>query len=233
MFFFLMAGVVTFSLFKCYTGIMTRRVFIWNLFLPAFLFACFFTACGSNTMEVISREYIQQGVTVNLEYPVFSASKELNTAVEKDISWYLDTCINECSGNNFDEGVLYVTYVPDYFTKDEVSFALEFYRYVGGANGITAVKTYNYSFKDGNWLSLSDVSAKSTGEISQELSAALSAKYNPENDAALESWILEGTSPEKGNFENFTFNDKSITFHYPKYEVLPGSYGVVSGEIAR
>ena len=35
MFFFLVAGVVTFSLFKCYTGIMTRKLFIWNLFLPA------------------------------------------------------------------------------------------------------------------------------------------------------------------------------------------------------
>ena len=184
-------------------------------------------------MEVISREYIQQGVTVNLEYPVFSSSKELNTAVEGDISYYLDTCVNECTANNFDKGVFYVTYVPDYFTKEQVSFTLEFYRYIGGANGITAVKTYNYSFKDGKWLSLSDVSAKSIEEISKDLSAALCAKYNPDNDASLEAWILDGTSAEKGNFENFTFNDKSLTFHYPKYEVLPGSYGVVSGEISR
>lgn len=184
-------------------------------------------------MEVISREYIQQGVAVNLEYPVFSSSKELNTAVEGDISYYLDTCVNECTANNFDEGVFYVTYVPDYFTKEQVSFTLEFYRYIGGANGITAVKTYNYSFKDGKWLSLSDVTAKSIEEISKDLSAALCAKYNPDNDASLEAWILDGTSAEKGNFENFTFNDKSLTFHYPKYEVLPGSYGVVSGEISR
>lgn len=232
LFLWFLCRIVTLCFFLCYNICMNVKRFLFLFILAVLLVSFSLISCESNTMEVISREYVQQGVSVNLEYPVFSASKELNRKVENDISSYLDSCINECIDNNFDEGVFYVTYVPDRFTKDEVSFTLEFYRYIGGANGITGVETYNYSFKEKKWLDLTDVTTKSQEEISRDLYAVLNAKYNPEKDPGLEDSIERGTS-DAGNLKKFTFTEKSLTFHYPKYEVLPGYFGVVSAEISR
>ena len=40
-------------------------------------------------------------------------------------------------------------------------------------------------------------------------------------------WIESGTEPNSANYECFTFDEKTITIHFAKYQVGPGINGLV------
>ncbi len=46
-------------------------------------------------------------------------------------------------------------------------------------------------------------------------------------------WIERGTAPTNDNYQYFTFDDKNITIHFARYQVGPGSNGLVDVVLPR
>jgi hypothetical protein len=57
----------------------------------------------------------------------------------------------------------------------------------------------------------------------------LGRELGPQGSGLLE----EGTAPRAGNFSLFTFDETGLTFHFPKYQVAPGSYGNLAVRLPR
>ena len=109
-----------------------------------------------------------------------------------------------------------------------VSFIIRFDSYTGGANENQELQTFNYDVKMGKLLSISDIASRSDylQVLSREARSQLAAHFKEVAGAnAPLDQMTASTTPEGGNFQNFTFTEKSVTIYFPKYSVAPGAFG--------
>jgi hypothetical protein len=126
--------------------------------------------------------------------------------------------------------------------------SLEVHRYwwVGGAHGEDALLSINYDIGSDRFLTLGDILSPAASSAMPP--AAASATSSLEAVAAfaradllrrfastpgIAPWIESGTAPNSANYECFTFDEKTITIHFAKYQVGPGSAGLVDVVLPR
>lgn len=131
------------------------------------------------------------------------------------------------------------------------SLELRRYWWIGGAHGDDELLTLNYDLKTSKELSIADVA----GSSSVEAAVADKPELTPgRRDAILariadlarsrllqdwadrpfdREWLLRGTEPTEANYHNFTFDANRIVIHFAKYQIGPGSDGLVDVAIPR
>ncbi|MGC9610694.1 MAG: DUF3298 domain-containing protein [Minisyncoccia bacterium] len=117
-----------------------------------------------------------------------------------------------------------------------ISFIARFEEYVGGANEIQNLKTFNYDLKNNKEIALADLFLN-TPDYLNKISDIVRSDLISELNAASEGhtpteMINQGTEPTLENFSNFVFNDQTITFYFPKYQVAPGVFGEQNAPIS-
>lgn len=117
---------------------------------------------------------------------------------------------------------------PAQVNPEYVSFIIRFDSYTGGANENQELQTFNYDVRTGRMMTVADL-ASSTAYLdflSQESRRQLTAHFEDlAGPNAPADQILASTTPEAGNFQNFTFTDYLLNIYFPKYSVAPGAFG--------
>ena len=114
--------------------------------------------------------------------------------------------------------------------------SLELHRYwwVGGAHGEDEILSVNYDISAGRFLVLADILPPSASPLDQVAKLARSELLRRFADIpGIAPWIERGTAPISANYTCFTFDDTSITIHFARYQVGPGSNGLVEVVIPR
>jgi len=114
--------------------------------------------------------------------------------------------------------------------------SLELHRYwwVGGAHGEDEILSVNYDISAGRFLELADIlppSAQPLEYVAGIARAELLRRFS--SIPGIAPWIERGTAPNSANYACFTFDDRSITIHFARYQVGPGSNGLVDVVIPR
>src|SRR5699024_9939667 len=91
-----------------------------------------------------------------------------------------------------------------------VAFSADYYRFTGGAHGVSATKTFVYDKEKKQLIKLKDLFSDTTAieSISQYAKGAVARKvYEVESlqnvDLPMQDWVKEGTAPAFSNFETF------------------------------
>ena len=115
-----------------------------------------------------------------------------------------------------------------------LSLLLHRYRWIGGAHGDDALLSVNYDLREARFLGLADIlAAGGAPERESQILVALSRLARVElerrfgRDKASLAWIEEGTAPIPTNYSCFTFDRRRLILHFAKYQIGPGSLGLV------
>ena len=112
-----------------------------------------------------------------------------------------------------------------------ISMLFTAYRYEGGAHGETQLDSITYdkalkkevSITEASGLSIKDIATQCKDYFMKRLSYG---GNSAEAKKARTDWIAEGTIPEAGNYQTFTYDGKTLTVYFEPYTVAPYSEGV-------
>lgn len=112
-----------------------------------------------------------------------------------------------------------------------ISMLFTAYRYEGGAHGETLLDSITYdkalkkevSITEASGLSVKDIATQCKDYFMKRLSYG---GNGTEAKKARTDWIAEGTIPEAGNYQTFTYDGKTLTVYFEPYTVAPYSEGV-------
>ena len=118
-----------------------------------------------------------------------------------------------------------------------ISMLFTAYRYEGGAHGETQLDSITYdkalkkevSITEASGLSIKDIATQCKDYFMKRLSYG---GNSAEAKKARTDWIAEGTIPEAGNYQTFTYDGKKLTVYFEPYTVAPYSEGVQKVTIA-
>lgn len=181
--------------------------------------------------------------SVSIEYPQFTGLDKFNKTIRDAVLGRLANFRKEASENSAarlatadpkanipDNAYSFITtWQIGQINNHYISFIIRFDSFVGGANDIQEVQTFNYDLIGQKIINLGDLfqnDSKYLATLSTQIRAQLTNTLKSEANGDIETDMLNsGTEPLAENFQNFTFNDYSITFYFPKYAVAPGSFG--------
>lgn len=190
-------------------------------------------------------DYSDEICTKKIEYPEFYHHEELNKAVidfinsnEAEFDSLLAenlAAMSETGAPTDFKGTFNVDWKKGQMNGQFVSIIIDIYYFVGGANGIRSLQSFNYDIKNDCFIKLETLfdTPRTLEEISALTRKELEASYNSSYDRNINAMIKTGTEPAAENFSVFTFDDYNITFWFQKYQVLPGAAGTPSVTIAR
>ena len=116
-----------------------------------------------------------------------------------------------------------------------ISLVLHRYWWVGGAHGDDALLSINYDLGQERFLAIGDIvtggGADPLARISALSRQALRQRFA--GDPKLDLWIAEGTAPTRENFADFSFDEDRLFIHFAKYQIGPGSLGLVELSLPR
>ena len=118
-----------------------------------------------------------------------------------------------------------------------ISMLFTAYRYEGGAHGETLLDSITYDKALKKEVSITEASGLSIKDIATQCKDYFMAHLNyggngAEAQKARTDWIAEGTIPEAGNYQTFTYDGKKLTVYFEPYTVAPYSEGVQKVTIA-
>lgn len=185
--------------------------------------------------------------TVDAEYPQFAG---VSGSFNKSIADFAEGNISDFKGasaenwqarqntmpagepkQEFPDQPFYFTlsWEPEQLNKTYVSFIARFAEYVGGANEIQNLKAFNYDLKNQKEVALADLFPgvpDYLDNISNIVRADLISELGAASDGHTPTEMInQGTEPVLENFSNFVFNDQTVIFYFPKYQVAPGVFG--------
>jgi hypothetical protein len=111
--------------------------------------------------------------------------------------------------------------------KDYISLVMRSYSFLGGANGITLMQTFNYDIKNDRELSLYSFFIETSNYLNK-LTAFARAQLKNQLEAQncfVEQMYLDGTYADPYTFRNFSFNTYQLRIHFARYQVAPGACG--------
>jgi len=171
---------------------------------------------------------------ISVEYPTFN-EEVLDSEIENDVNkkiadfkkesndnWQLRRQ-NDTSAAEFPESqfTLNISWLSQQMNSKYVSFKISMDYFTGGANFAQEIKTYNYDMSNKRQVILS-----SLFDGKNDYLALVSAYVKKDlTDQGLEGIFDDGVAPKEENFKNFTFDENTITFYFPKYQVAPGANG--------
>jgi len=186
---------------------------------------------------------------IQAEYPSFDATLDrLNKEVEKTVSSRVEEFKTQAAQNWEDMKqfrssgeatsaypespyTFFVNWTSQQITRSYVSFVINIEWYTGGANMAQDSVTFNWNVRKNTPVFLADVfSGKSDylARISAYTRSDLKKQFmaqGTEERYIAEDMLIQGTTPTVENFSRFTFDDTTITFYFPKYQVAPGASG--------
>lgn len=118
-----------------------------------------------------------------------------------------------------------------------ISIKLETYQYVGGANGMTFIDTFNWYPAQNRFLSIEDIPSYMNihytktlwlDYLSNNSRFFLENQINRDKNPIIADMIYQGTEANTKNFEHFTIQGNNITLWFEKYQVASGSFGILS-----
>lgn len=171
---------------------------------------------------------------ITVEFPTFD-DETLNDEIQGDVNKKISDFKKESSNNwnerrqndetapGFPESpfILNISWVSQQMNNKYVSFKLSMDYYTGGANFAQEIKTYNFDIQNKKRIDLSEL----FDNKNDYLNTVSDYVKKDLKDQGLTDMFEEGVTPKAENFKNFTFNDNTITFYFPKYQVVPGAYG--------
>ena len=112
-----------------------------------------------------------------------------------------------------------------------ISMLFTAYRYEGGAHGETLLDSITYDKALKKEVSITEASGLSVKDIATQCKDYFMKHLNyggngAEAKKARTDWIAEGTIPEAGNYQTFTYDGKKLTVYFEPYTVAPYSEGV-------
>ena len=118
-----------------------------------------------------------------------------------------------------------------------ISMLFTAYRYEGGAHGETLLDSITYDKALKKEVSITEASGLSIKDIATQCKDYFMKHLNyggngAEAQKARTDWIAEGTIPEAGNYQTFTYDGKKLTVYFEPYTVAPYSEGVQKVTIA-
>lgn len=205
--------------------------FVWTMF-----------SCKTNTPDKKSLGYriIESSKTIEdtasysiiLEYPVFIADHDTNKNVEtlnQEIEGFLDTAANYYWGVTPDSAkqlldetgsagkfVLNNSYTLLDTTARFISLKMETYSYALGAHGFTAIHTYNFDVRTGQFIRFNEVINLEDSSNMARLNDLLKKYFeNPEG-------CFNDVPTANGSFKLFGIEPGNMVFYYEAYEL--GAY---------
>lgn len=158
----------------------------------------------SDEIQVKVNKYISKSVTANIN--VFKKGLLSQEELEKYSMEITNELINK-------DSVLLIT-------NKVFSFYLEYYYYfAGAAHGNTYFDTYNFNLNSGHIIELEELFYEESSyleKISELCYRHLSESIRDYND---EEMMMDGTVPNRENYENFILTDKGILFIFEPYQV--------------
>lgn len=111
-----------------------------------------------------------------------------------------------------------------------LSAELNVFSYLAGmAHPITTVTGYNFDINGNGPISISDLFTKNSGYLNYLSTTAvnrLTAHAESEGYSEIKQMILEGTSPETKNFDNWVVENDSLIIIFKPYQVGPYVMGI-------
>jgi hypothetical protein len=108
-----------------------------------------------------------------------------------------------------------------------ISLVMRSHSFLGGANGITIMQTFNYDVKNQREISLYPFFSQ-TGNYLNKLTTVSRIQLKKQLEAQncfVEQMFLDGTLPDPYSFRNFTFNTYQLRIIFSRYQVAPGACG--------
>ena len=119
-----------------------------------------------------------------------------------------------------------------YFNEDFISIVYAEYSFLGGAHPNNLVLYFNYSLETGNQIKLNDIFINNYSpeltKIGEEEFRALK-KLDKDTSLNAAGFWFENDSFKLNN--NFSINDKNLTFYYNNYEITAYAFGPTKLEI--
>jgi hypothetical protein len=181
---------------------------------------------------------------IEITYPTFEGKTDLNQKIENFINDYVANFKE--SANAYESALddfevageepfeityyLHARYDKGRFDKQFVSFVLLMEYYSGGAHGGRDFYSFAYDLEKNQELKLDDLFVDNSNylnDISQFCFDDLRKQINKlTNDDYLdEEWLKDGVSPKVENFQSFVFDEDSITFYFPPYQIAAYALG--------
>ena len=172
-------------------------------------------------------EIIKQ--TVQKRFAEFDAASEANYQARQD-----SDAVKKANAQPLHS--FYVNWEAGELSDTLISIKLETYAYIGGANGMNYIDTLNWLVPQKKLVQSEDIPELLGLHYTQQqwleylsinTRGILETKLNKAKEPSLSEFIAAGTAPEKENFKNITVQGKNITVWFEKYQVAPGSEGIV------
>lgn len=166
---------------------------------------------------------------INIEYPATEISwidEKITKFIEKELSDFKKEVKNREREEIKWKYVLFIAY-EKYQVKPFLSFKFTIYEFLGGAHGMTFIKTFVFDKKGKRTLKLSNIFEEENflKNIKKEVRKQLLEKIKGNKE-----WIIRGTEKLK-DFENFVLTKDKIIFFFPPYQVACYAAGIQKAEI--
>lgn len=191
--------------------------------------------------------------TLSIEYPTFDGfpalSAEVSSYVNQALAEFKSTAPHNWAARiatappgsprpAIDHPFTFqASWEPAQINHRAISFIVRLYWFSGGAHGDDQLRTFNYDPAVRKDISLADLFPKDRNYLETVARAARTSLteslQDRSGDHAPAEMIEHGTEPTAENFNNFTFNDDSITLYFQKYQVAPGYFGPQSVMLPR
>ncbi|HPL92730.1 MAG TPA: DUF333 domain-containing protein [bacterium] len=204
------------------------------------------TDLPDNKMLIVKDQKIEEKEgdwDIEITYPTFDGKDNLNSLIENFVTDYVANFKE--SANSYESAMddlaedgevfpityyLHARYDKGRFDENYVSFVLAFEYYSGGAHGGREYYGFAYDLQNDKEMKLSDLFVDRPNylnDISQfcfdDLRKQIQEKTG--DDYMDEEWLKDGVSPEAENFQAFIFDEDSITFYFPPYQVAAYALG--------
>ena len=178
---------------------------------------------GTWPSDEISQEKIDQtdkGYQIIATYPVAQStavSAYFRTFVEDSITQFKeDTAWNNETEEVESEYLMLDISYERIKTAHVDNYIFHIDSFTGGVHGLQATKTFAFS-QEGKPLGIAELFTN--GKDGLKTIAPYVQKELMKLDFAEKSWVEEGAAPDEVNYQNFTIDEKGITFIFDPYQV--------------
>jgi len=122
---------------------------------------------------------------------------------------------------------LHIEYEIVYKTSRHLSLLFKESKYLGGAQPISTIYTFNFNLEQGRELALKDLFKGSSAYL-EILSQYVYDQLIDDNALKIaldEEWVVRGSSALESNFKHFLFTNDGIIIIFEKYQIGPAFIG--------
>jgi hypothetical protein len=192
-----------------------------------------------SSLKVVSIYQDTSFYDINIEYPHFlRLDGDFNSKISAVVNKRLEEFKNSATENwkarrETDKSISENPDTPFYFSigwtpaqiNDKyISLALNAYSFSGGAHGDEEIFSFNYDLTNNKEITITDIIGSGEENLSKFASLA---KEDVQNMLGKDNIFPVGTEPKIENFSTFSFDGTVLTVYYQKYQVAPGSSGIV------